>query len=222
MEHAAQSGRNRIPGLPLAQAKNETAMHDCPAEAFSRILRRRRAIYPAQYDSDRPIPAELVTELLEDANQAPTHRHTEPWRFVVFHGPASRRRLGEWLAEWYRTHTSADAFSEKKYEKTLRKPLLSGCVLAIAMQRDPQARVPEWEELAAVACAVENLWLSATARGLGGYWSTPPSIHDLAAWLQLPEGQRCVGLFYLGWPREGMWPEGKRSPVEEKVTWFEE
>ena len=41
------------------------------------------------------------------------------------------------------------------------------------MQRDPGERIPEWEELASVACAVQNMWLSATSYGIGAYWSSP-------------------------------------------------
>lgn len=32
--------------------------------------------------------------------------------------------------------------------------------------------VPLWEEHAAVACAVQNMWLAATAAGVSGYWTS--------------------------------------------------
>ncbi|MFM2166478.1 MAG: hypothetical protein RIS79_849, partial [Verrucomicrobiota bacterium] len=31
---------------------------------------------------------------------------------------------------------------------------------------------------------------------------------------------RCVGLIYLGWPREGLkWPRSVRQPVASKIEW---
>ncbi|RZK32811.1 MAG: hypothetical protein EOO61_16570, partial [Hymenobacter sp.] len=45
-------------------------------------------------------------------------------------------------------------------------------VIAIGMKKTPNKNIPEMEDIAAVACAVENIYLSVTAYGLGGYWTT--------------------------------------------------
>ena len=188
------------------------------AEQASELIRCRRAIFPNTY-TGRHIPNEVIKDILENANWAPTHRLTEPWRFRVFRGDA-RRRLGEYLSQWYKDNTAAGEFSEKKFDKTLHNPQLSSCVIAICMQRDKQERVPEWEELAAVACAVQNMWLSCTACNIGCYWSTPQSILEADEFLGLKEGERCLGLFYMGYHDMPSLP-GKRSPVEDKVEWIE-
>ncbi|HRJ16135.1 MAG TPA: nitroreductase family protein, partial [Saprospiraceae bacterium] len=54
------------------------------------IIRRRRSVYPKMY-ADRPLSEDIIREVLENANWAPTHRLTEPWRFRVFRGDALRR-----------------------------------------------------------------------------------------------------------------------------------
>ena len=182
------------------------------------LIRRRRAVFPNTY-TDRPIPREIIEEILENANWAPTHRMTEPWRFKVFRDRALER-LSDYLAGWYQAHTPADEFSELKYRKTRLKPMQSACVIAICMQRDPQERVPEWEELAAVACAVQNMWLSCTAYGIGCYWSTPRALLEGADFLRLKAGERCLGVFYMGYHDL---PElsGKRGPIGEKVEWLD-
>ena len=43
-------------------------------------------------------------------------------------------------------------------------------MVAICMRRQalPEKVMPEWEETCAVACAVQNLWLAATAHGIAG------------------------------------------------------
>ncbi|MCB0586246.1 MAG: nitroreductase, partial [Phaeodactylibacter sp.] len=144
------------------------------AEQTNQLIRSRRAIFPNTY-TEEPIPDEVIKEILENANWAPTHKRTEPWRFKVFRGEA-RRRLGEYLARWYKENTPSDKYLDRKYDKALNNPQRSSCVIAICMQRDPEERVPEWEELASVASAVQNMWLSCTAYGIGCYWSSPRSI----------------------------------------------
>lgn len=180
------------------------------------LIRKRRSIFPDTY-IDKPIDRSIIDQILENANWAPNHRHTSPWRFKVFQGTALRQ-LSDYLAGWYRENTPAAEFSEKKLEKTRHKPLQSACVIAICMQRDPEERVPEWEEIAAVACAVENMWLSCTAYGIGCYWSTPRSIIEARDFLNLAEGERCLGIFYMGYHQLPELPS-RRSPISEKVVW---
>ncbi|MBK7410329.1 MAG: nitroreductase [Saprospirales bacterium] len=184
---------------------------------MSSLIRRRRAIFPNSYN-DQPISEELIREILENANWAPTHKLTEPWRFKVFRGSALAR-LGNYLCEYYRAHTPAELFSEMKYKKTRNNPVRASAVIAILMQRDPDASVPEWEEIAAVAAAVQNMWLTCAAYGIGAYWSTPGSILAADDFLELRPGERCLGLFYMGNHDLGDIP-GKRNPIEEKVEWL--
>lgn len=185
---------------------------------ISALLRKRRAIFPKTYLTDRPVDRGLIETLLENANWAPTHRLTEPWRFQVFHRVESREQLGDYLSEYYRLNTPAEMFSEEKYVKNGENPRRSGAVIAICMQRDALAGVPEFEEIAAVAMAVQNMWLTCTAAGLGCYWSTPGAILQAGDFLQLEAGERCLGLFYLGWHEMPELP-GKRRPVAEKTRW---
>lgn len=183
------------------------------------IIRRRRSVYPKMY-ADRPLSEDIIREVLENANWAPTHRLTEPWRFRVFRGDALRR-LGEFLSGQYRAGTSEAEFSDLKYKKMLDAPQRSGAVIAVCMQRDPENRVREWEEIAAVACAVQNMWLTCTSYGIGSYWSTPGYILQADEWLGLQPGERCLGLFYMGWYDEVELP-AKRGSIEDKILWINE
>lgn len=186
-------------------------------ELVSELMRKRRSIFPKTYN-DKPIPREIIEEVLENANWAPTHKLTEPWRFKVFAGSALER-LADYLADYYRNNTPPEQFSAAKYNKTLESPRRAGCVIAICMQRDPEGRVPEWEELAAVACAVQNMWLTCTAHGIGSYWSTPKAAIQADDFLGLSAGERCLGLFYMGYHDLPDLP-AKRSPIADKTTWI--
>jgi len=189
---------------------------------LSGIIRQRRSVKPALMDPEKPVDSALLDTLLENANWAPTHGLTEPWRFTVFTGSA-RQKLAGFLQGLYQVLTPAHAFKKEKLEKFGRNPLLAPVVLAICMQRGNNSKIPELEEVEAVACAVQNLHLSASAAGLAGFWSTPPilSSAEMRAFLGLGDKDACLGLFYLGWPKEGEpLPESRRSPMKDKVTWF--
>ncbi len=198
--------------------ENLKIMNVTPAQ-ISELIRKRRAIFPKMYN-DYPIPRQTIEVILENANWAPTHRLTEPWRFKVFTGKGLER-LGQYLADFYKENTPTDRFSEETYQKNKENPMRAGCVIAICMQRDPQERVPEWEEIAAVACSVQNMWLTCAVYGIGSYWSTPAAALKANEFLRLQEGERCLGLFYMGYHDMPEIP-GKRTPVEEKTIWMEE
>jgi len=187
-------------------------------EVINTLIKKRRSIFPKTY-VDRPIPKELIEQVLENANWAPTHKFTEPWRFKVFTGEALSK-LGTSMAATYKKHMPAEKFSETKFEKMKKKPTLCGCIIAICMQRDPEERVPEWEEIASVACAVQNMWLTCTAYNIGCYWSSPGIVIKHAAnFLNMREGEQCLGFFYMG---QHQMPElpGKRSPITNKTEWI--
>ncbi len=184
----------------------------------NQLLRKRRAVFPKSY-INKPISREIIQTVLENANWAPTHRRTEPWRFKVFTG-AGLEKLAQYMGSFFKENTSAEQFTQEKYEKSMENPHRSACVIAICMQADPENRVPEWEELASVAMAVQNMWLTCEVYNIGSYWSSPRAALEGDAFLGLKEGERCLGLFYMGYHEMPEVP-GKRSPIEEKVEWVE-
>ncbi len=182
---------------------------------INETIRARKSVYPRQY-IDKPIPKNIIEELLENANHAPTHRLTEPWRFKVF-TDEGKNKLGDFIAEKYKETTAE--FSEAKYEKTKNNFSSAGAVLAIVSHRDPDERVPEWEEIASVACAIQNIWISLRQYELGGYWSSPALADHLGELISLKPNEKCLGFFYLGYC-ESNDRIMEKGPIEEKVEWF--
>jgi nitroreductase len=189
-------------------------------EQTNELIRKRRSIFPKMYIG-KPISKEILGEILENANWAPTHRFTEPWRFVVFQSEEALKGLGNFLAKAYQKNTPEERFSEAKYKKTLNKPNQCGAVLAICMNRDEAERVPEVEEICAVSCAVQNILLSASAYNIGAYWSSPGIVFsdEMKDYLHLEAKDKCLGLVYMGYHKM---PElaGKRTPIADKVKWL--
>ncbi|MEZ6128296.1 MAG: nitroreductase [Planctomycetaceae bacterium] len=186
--------------------------------ALKTLMENRRSIRPADF-SEQPVHDEVIWQMLSNANWAPTHGMTEPWRFFVYSGTA-KSRLGHRLVEIYQQTTPPESWKPAKISTLISNARQSSHLIVIAMKRQESERIPEIEEVEAVACAVQNLHLTATAYGVGGYWSSGTAIcsEQLRDDLGLSNKDRVLGLFYVGYPK-GEWPAGRRSPITDKVVW---
>jgi len=189
-------------------------------EMVNEVIQKRRSVFQQQY-SGESVNDEIVRQMLFNANWAPTHKLTEPWRFVVFSGQGLRK-LADFQAGLYKKITTADgSYKEDRYQNLLTKPMLSSHIIAVCMKRDEKKSVPEVEEIGAVFCAVENMYLTATAYGIGAYLSTGGVTYfeEAKEFFGLSKDDKLLGFFHIGMPKNSL-PEGKRRPLEEKVKWI--
>lgn len=184
------------------------------------LIKKRRSIFPKTYITGKEIPQDIIEQVLENANYAPTHKFTEPWRFRVLRG-AALPKLADFLVEDYLNLTPLEEQTDMKIKKMSENPTRSGCVILILMKRHKDI-LPEWEEIAAVAMAVQNMWLTCTAYDIGSYWSSPSAITERGnEFLNLAYDERCLGLFYMGYHNmPDLAPQ--RTPISEKVEWVNE
>ena len=186
------------------------------ASTINHIIRTRRSVFTQQFEPGKVIPDAIILQLLENANWAPTHKLTEPWRFTVFSGEGLHT-LAEQQAAIYKEYAGAK-FKQPKYEQLKKVPLLCSHVIAIGMKRHED--IPAMEEIAAVACAVQNMHLTATAYGLGAYWSTGgiTFIEEAKPMFNLGPEDQLMGFFFLGYVRVPSL-DGRRRAIADKVTW---
>lgn len=185
------------------------------------LIRKRRSVFQNQYSGERVDDA-IVRQMIENATWAPNHKLTEPWHFVVYTGQGITR-LAEAQASVYKKVTEANGtYKEDRFQNLLTKPALSSHIIVIGMKRDPKKSLPEWEELGAVFCAVENMYLTAAAYGVGCYLSTGgiTNFEEAKALFGLGADDKLLGFLHVGMPK-GELPAGKRRPVEEKMTWVD-
>ena len=187
-----------------------------PADV-NELLRSRRSTFNDQFEEGKKIPDEIIWELLRNANNAPSHKLTEPWRFVVFTGDGLKI-LGENQAAIYKENAGT-SFKQNKYEKLKTGPLKCSHVIAIGLKRHAN-ELPEMEEIASVACAVQNIYNSLQAYGIGGYWTTGGVTFMEAAkpFFGLEPDDKLMGFFQLGYIKVPTAPRTP-GPIEEKVTW---
>jgi nitroreductase len=184
------------------------------------LIRDRRSLSPEKF-SERKVHREIVELALTNATWAPTHGMTQPWRFTAYVNEGMQA-IGPKLASWYKT-AAGEAFSPTKFEKLDRRGKRVSALVVIGMVPDPAGRISEQDEMLAVACAVQNMYLTCTAHGIGGFWSTPSMIHldEVRAFAGLPEDGRVLGFFYMGYPEEG-WPKSHRKPLEYVTQWVDQ
>lgn len=190
-------------------------------EEINHLIRNRRSVFPKQFEEGKHIPDETIQQILENATWAPNHGHTEPWHFVVFTG-GGLKKLAQFQSEFYK-EASGEKFKETTYQNLQTNPLKASHVIAICMKRDVHKKHHEIEEIEAVACAVQNIYLSVAAYGLGGYWTTGGVTYNEKAksFFGLDEDDRLLGFFYAGYVAVAS-PDGKRKPLEEKVVWVKD
>lgn len=181
------------------------------------IIKNRRTIKPLFFTGEK-VADKDIKEMLECANWAPTHKFTEPWRFIVFSEKA-KTQFGKDHADMYKEE-KLDEFEQKKYDKLMTIANNSSHIIAIIMSRDIDERVREVEEIAAVSCAVQNMMLVATEKGFANIWSTGGLTYHpkMKTYLGYSEKDKVMGFLYVGISE--LKPKSKRfMSIEDKTVW---
>jgi nitroreductase len=188
------------------------------SEYFNQLVRERRSVFPKQFDTSKKVPDSIVQQILVNATWAPNHGQTEPWFFKVFTGNGLQM-LADIQSRLYKEE-AGEFFSEDKFQKLQQQPLLASHIISIGMKRTLTKRIPEIEDIEAVACAVQNMYLSVAAYGLGGYWTTGGITYTEKAkyYFGLEAPDKLLGFFYIGHVAVPS-PAAKRKPIHEKVEW---
>ena len=73
------------------------------SDFLNNIIQNRRSVFPSQYN-DSDVSNKIIQDLLNNANMAPTHKLTQPWRFKVLQKKA-KNKLGDFLSKLYFSST---------------------------------------------------------------------------------------------------------------------
>lgn len=192
------------------------------AQDATQLIQSRRSVFPRDYTGEK-VDDVIIHQMLENANWAPTHKFTEPWRFIVYSNEG-RKKLGTLQAEVYKKKTIAEGtFDETKYNNFLIKPLESSHIIVVYMKRDEKKSVPEVEEVGSVFCALQNMHLTATAYGVGAYLSTGgiTFYKEANEAFGLAAEDKIIGFFHVGVPKHRN-QVSRRNSIDEKVVWVSE
>ena len=193
------------------ETRDRTINTNMNKETLNSIIRNRKSIYPNDYTWDE-IPYNLIREMLLNANHAPTHRMTQPWFFKVYKNEYKQKLID------IVSKIDESKISKIKLDKFIQKINDSNTVISIFLNRDKKERLPEWEEIAAVSMAVQNMWLTCYVNNVGSYWITPGFIHEYGKHIKLDYNQSSLGFFFMGVYNHKESPK-LRDDINTKVEW---
>ena len=113
-----------------------------------------------------PVPDVVLRNAIEAAIAAPNHKLTEPWRFIQL-GQETISKIAELNAA-----EIAKKDPEKGAKKKARWENIPGWCVVTCKKSDDELQ--QEEDLAAVACAIQNFQLSMWADGVGVKWTSGP------------------------------------------------
>lgn len=159
------------------------------------LLKSRRSIRVYQ---DRPIPNDLLLQILEAGRWAPTGANLQSWHFIVVTDPETRRRIGE-----------VTRFLFIKSSHVEKAPVV--IVLGFNTQKGKYGRYD-------VTLAGGNMMTMATNLGLGTCWIGAFDESKVKEILEIPENIEVIGLITLGYPGENA-EVPPRVELEKIVHW---
>lgn len=186
---------------------------------ISDVIKSRRAT-PPKFLSKKEVSKVVIQRILENANWAPNHKNTEPWRFKVYTGKSKQKLSNEIYSLLINKIESGESLNSQKVDKFKSSIESVPVAIAIIFERDAAERVPEWQEIAAVSMAVQNMWLTATDLDLGAFWATPEFLPFLNDIVGIQPRQKLLGFFYIGHIAMD-YPSPGRGDIALKVEWSE-
>jgi 5,6-dimethylbenzimidazole synthase len=153
-----------------------------------------------------PVKPDVLNRLLSAAHAAPSVGMSQPWDFVLVRDPAALEAFGTHVA--HERDTFAASLTGERAETFARIKVegIRESGLGIVVGYDPTRGGPNVlgrhaiadAGLYSVVCAIQNLWLAATAEGLGVGWVSfyrEEFLRDLVGFPQQirPVAWLCVG-----------------------------
>ena len=168
------------------------------------VIARRRDVR-AEF-SGEPLEDEVLRRVLAAAHAAPSVGHSQPWDFVLVRDEDTRRTFQEHVAGERDTFAATldgerrSTFARIKVEGVLESSL--GVVVTYDASRGGPAVLGRHAiadaGLYSTCLAIQNLWLAATAEGLGVGWVSFYREEFLQSLLGIPSDVRPVAWLCLG------------------------
>ena len=190
-------------------------------DRLNKLIHERRSTKPRLFNGKK-IDDKIIWQILENANWAPNHGLTQPWRYKVF-TEEGLQKLAGFQSSLYQKITSEAKFKPEKYERMKTNITKCSHVIVICLSRQKSAKIPEIEEIEAVACSVQNMALTAAAYDICSFWGSGGVTYtdELKQFLNLSDKDKCLGYLYLGYS-DNPTTKSRREPIESKVDWIKD
>lgn len=189
----------------------------------------KNAVYKAIYTRrdvrtflPEAIPEDTLHRILDAAHHGPSVGFMQPWNFIVVSSNEVKEKLA-WAADKERQALAIHYEGEKETKFLgLKVQGLKEAPVTICVTCDPtrggshvlgRNSIPETDALS-TACAIQNMWLAATAEGLALGWVSFYKKNDVRDILEIPPHIDPIALLSIGYTEH--YPE---RPILESANW---
>ena len=186
--------------------------------AVIEAINKRRSVRAYE---EKTIPRDILNEVINAANEAPSAMNSQPWRFVVVENPSAKKKLLSVALPKAKAITETIKDIDPERYEAIRKryaelpdPVYYAAPAIVFVVGNGT--------FAGNSCplACENMMLAAHSLGLGSCWvgfgsmvTDDPEVRRL---LELKEGDAIFGPILLGYPKSHPPRPPKKDP---KVKW---
>tara|TARA_B100000902_G_scaffold385236_1_gene426344 strand:+ start:2072 stop:2650 length:579 start_codon:yes stop_codon:yes gene_type:complete len=166
-------------------------------------LTSRRTVY--EY-LDQVVDDTILDKAFIAANNAPSHKQTNPWRFYLL-GRETRTNLLPDVIELARQKAKSNGIEdfEKAEKRAVSKIMDPPVLVAVTSKVNSVDSFRENEDYAATVCALHNAILSLWDSGVGSQWSTGAITRHENTYTAIgisDDKERIIGFLKAGYPQK--------------------
>lgn len=222
------TGRYRF--IPYAKERYSEEEMIARSRRFYEWMDERRTVREI---SSRPVPEEILENIIKTASTAPSGAHLQPWTFCLISNKDVKHRIRE-LAEKEEKKNYGGRMSDRwvqdleRLETTWKKEFLDTApwIIVVMMQlhrigKDGE-KVPNYYVTESTGIAVGFLLAAIHNAGLVTVTHTPSPMGFLRRTLNRPENERPYVILPVGYPAsDATVPDLRRKSLEEIIVCYE-
>ncbi len=215
-----------IPYNSLHYSEDETLTR---SEAYYHYMEKRRSLRDF---SDRPVPKEVIENIILCASTAPSGAHKQPWTFCVVADPVIKSAIRKAAEE--EEYTNYHGRMSEEWLKDLapfgtdwEKPFLEIAPYLIVVFKKSYDLTPDGKQAKnyyvteSVGLAAGFLLAAIHQAGLVALTHTPSPMNFLQKILERPENERPFLLIPVGYPADdAQIPDIQRKVKEDVLFWY--
>ena len=203
------------------------------------MIRRSRQLYEwmdtrrsVRDFSDKPVPKEVIENIIKTASTAPSGAHKQPWTFCVVSSPSLKKRIkkaaeeeefesyhgrmsDEWLSDLLPLQT------DWKKEFLVTAPYLIAVFKKIYEPAAGKQKQNVYYSVESCGIACGFLLAAIHQAGLVALTHTPSPMNFLSQLLKRPENEKPFLLIPVGYPAEDCWvPDLQRKKLDEVAVFY--
>lgn len=198
--------------------------------AYYEYMQKRRSL---RMFSDKPVPREVIQNIIKTASTAPSGAHKQPWTFCAISNPDLKHQIRQAAEkeeyESYHGRMSEEWLEDlKPFDTDWQKPFLEIAPWLIVVFRKIYDINAEGEKIShyyvneSVGLAAGFLLAAIHQAGLVALTHTPSPMNFLGKLLKRPSHEKPFLLIPVGYaPKDAQVPQLTRKPLEEVSVFYD-